>query len=63
VLMEALQLLKFSLKKERLNFTKGWLMSETAMLEASQPAPDILGSLLVKDPDRVVDNILVTLDD
>ncbi|KAH8997018.1 hypothetical protein EDB86DRAFT_2759154, partial [Lactarius hatsudake] len=31
VLMEALQMLKFSLKKERLDFTMGWSTSEAAM--------------------------------
>jgi hypothetical protein len=31
VLMEALQMVKFSLKKERLNFTKGWAASQWAM--------------------------------
>ncbi|KAF8268420.1 hypothetical protein EI94DRAFT_1553886, partial [Lactarius quietus] len=31
VLMEALQPLKFSLKKEHLNFTAGWSTSEEAM--------------------------------
>src|SRR5712672_4748346 len=32
VLMEALQLLKFSLKKEHLNFMDGWSTPEAAML-------------------------------
>lgn len=29
--MEALQMVKFSLKKQRLNFTKGWAASQWAM--------------------------------
>jgi hypothetical protein len=29
--MEALQMVKFSLKKEQLNFTKGWVASQWAM--------------------------------
>lgn len=31
VLMEALQMVKFSVKKERLNFTRGWAVSRWAM--------------------------------
>jgi hypothetical protein len=31
ILMEALQMVKFSFKKERLNFTKGWSTSQWAM--------------------------------
>jgi hypothetical protein len=31
VLMEALQMTKFFLKKDRLNFTKGWIMLVTQM--------------------------------
>jgi hAT family C-terminal dimerisation region len=31
ILMEALQMVKFSFKKERLNFTKGWAASQWAM--------------------------------
>jgi hypothetical protein len=31
VLMEALQIVKFLLKKERLNFTKGWAASQKEM--------------------------------
>ena len=57
VLMEALQLLKFSLKKERLNFMNGWSTSEAAMLGVSQPT-DLLGSLFVDNTDNVMDKIL-----
>jgi hypothetical protein len=55
-LMEALQMLKFMLKKKRLDFTAGWKTSETAMLglgatnmeEEAQPGLD---SLLALDGD------------
>jgi hypothetical protein len=40
LLMEALQMLKFYLKKKRLNFTKGWMTSESEMTE---DVPDTLG--------------------
>jgi hypothetical protein len=58
VLMEALQLLKFSLKKERLNFMAGWATSETAMSAVPEPTHDLLGSLFMGDPDSTLDTIL-----
>ena len=61
ILIEALQLLKFSLKKECLDFTRGWATLEVAMLGVAQPTWDLLGSLLVKEPDNVVDDILHTI--
>jgi hypothetical protein len=57
VLMEALQLLKFSLKKERLNFMAGWSTSETAMSGVLKPTHN-LGSLFVVDHDAALDHIL-----
>jgi len=66
MLMEALQLLKFSLKKERLSFMHGWSTLEAAMLgsvsQESRPTHD-LATLLVDDPERVVDNMLGTFTD
>jgi hypothetical protein len=65
--MEALQLFKFSLKKEHLNFMHRWSTSEVAMLGVSQPTQDLLGSLFinnsdnVNDSDNVVDDILHTI--
>ena len=38
--MEALQTLKFSLKKERLSFTKGWAASEKDMVHEMGPCHD-----------------------
>lgn len=49
VLMEALQMLKYMLKKERLDFMKGWSTSEDAMAEPT--AIGSLESLIVDDPD------------
>jgi hypothetical protein len=54
--MEALQLLKFLLKKERLNFTRGWSTSEAAM--SISTARHDLGSLSADDPDAALDNML-----
>jgi len=59
VLMEALQLLKFSLKKQRLNFMEGWSTSQAAM-EGTVRDHD-LATLLVGDQEVgncVVDNML-----
>jgi hypothetical protein len=47
VLMEALQLLKFSLKKRRLNFMEEWSTSR-AVMEGGQRDVD-LGSLIGDD--------------
>ena len=48
VLMEALQMLKFSLKNERLNFMEGLITSEYEMLDDG-PEDDLLGALLSSD--------------
>ena len=58
VLMEALQLLKFSIKKECLNFMDGWLTSEAAMSGVLKPTDAPLGSLFLGDPDTVLDTML-----
>lgn len=58
-LMEALQLLKFSLKKERLNFIKGWSTPESAMSGVLPKSSEVhLGSLFASDPDAVMDDML-----
>lgn len=57
VLMEAIQLLKFSLKTERLNFMEGRITTEMAMNEAPMPTCN-LDSLFVDDPDTAMDKIL-----
>ena len=56
--MEALQLLKCSLKKERLNFMVRWPTSEAAMSGVSQPSNDLLSTLFVGDPDAALDIML-----
>jgi hypothetical protein len=60
--MEALQLLKFALKKEHLNFMNGWSTSEVAMNEEGVSGLKLvalnLGSLFVGNPDAVMDNML-----
>lgn len=46
ILMEALQLLKCALKKERLDFTQGWLTAETLLCEDEPDVADLLSVLL-----------------
>lgn len=66
VLMEALQLLKFLLKRRQLNFMDGWSTSEEAMSEVvtreSKPTQD-LGSLFKGDMNAVMDDMLNELSD
>lgn len=56
-LMEALQLLKFTLKKQRLDFIHGWATPEVAMSEELNAGSD-LGALLKGDSDAAMDKIL-----
>lgn len=60
VLLEALQLLKFSLKKERLNFMDGWATSQVAMSVPQQQTDDLLETLFSDNPDCIMDSILNT---
>ena len=66
VLMEALQLLKFSLKKERLNFMAGWLTEEADVIvdmsEKSTKPTDGLSTLFGRDPNGAVDRMLNNFD-
>ena len=45
LLMEALQMLKFYLKKKRLDFTESWVTTELQMT-VDDPDDDLLGKLL-----------------
>jgi len=60
-LMEALQLLKFTLKKECLSFMQGWAMPEADLHWVSRPTEDPLSTLFTGDPDSAVDSILKKL--
>jgi hypothetical protein len=57
LLMEALQLLKFTLKKECLNFMEGWVTSEATLLAVPKPTYN-LNALSKGNPDVVLDKIL-----
>jgi len=51
--MEALQMSKFSIKKEHLNFMNGWLTPEDVVNEVSMET-DSLRSLIVNDSDAAL---------
>ena len=58
--MEALQMLKFHLKKEWLNFTEFWMTQETQMAE-DNPEVDLLDGLLRGDVQDVLDGIMQSI--
>jgi len=65
-LMEALQTLKFSLKKDRraLSFTGGWKTGEAEMMGGQKSAgEDLLAQLLTGDRQAVTDALLKVFDD
>jgi hypothetical protein len=57
VLIEALQLLKFMLKKQCLNFMKGWAVPEEDMNEKSKWGCN-LGTLFTDKSNTEIDNML-----
>jgi hypothetical protein len=57
VLMEALQMLKFALKKARLDFTAGWITSESDMQER-EPEEDLLAALLGDSGEDSIDKLI-----
>ena len=65
VLMEALQTLKFSLKKERFNFTGGWqtALSEMKGKGNAGTTKDLLAHLLTRDRQATTDALLHALSD
>jgi len=60
--MEALQMLKFHLKKRRLSFTQGWVISEKEMLDDADGA-DLLAGLLKEDFHADFDKIMKFISD
>lgn len=58
--MEALQMLKFALKKARLDFTAGWITSENDMQEC-EPEEDLLAALLGNNGEDSLDKIIQDL--
>jgi hypothetical protein len=62
-LMEALQMLKFSLKKERFNFTGGWQTALSDMKRTEDTTKDLLAHLLTEDRQATIDTLLHELSD
>jgi hAT family C-terminal dimerisation region len=60
VLMESLQMLKYHLKKERLNFTDGWSLSEKELIEDA-PEEDMLCKLLGDNFQDALDRIMQSI--
>lgn len=66
MLMEALQMLKFSLKKDRqsISFTDGWKTAKSEMMEAKKfTKEDLLAQLLTGDRQTTTDTLINALDD
>jgi len=62
LMMEALQMLKFHLKKRHLSFTQGWVTSEKEMLDDADGA-DLLAGLLKEDFHADFDKIMKFIGD
>lgn len=60
LVMESLQMLKFHLKKERLNFTANWMTVEKQMVD-DDPDSDLLRALIEGDFQNGLDRILQTI--
>ena len=65
MLMEALQTLKFSLKKEQFNFTGGWQTAQSRMKKTKNAGTtkDLLAHLLTGDHQATTDALLRVLSD
>jgi hypothetical protein len=63
ILMEALQMLKFGLKKNRLNFTNGWITDEKSMQVDKYSEADYLANLLGEDSADAMDELLAAVGD
>ena len=63
ILMEALQTVKYSLKRDCLNFTKGWITSEELMLLQPSVDTDLLGDISGAHREEVLDRVLAALAD
>ena len=63
--MEALQTLKFSLKKEQFNFTDGWQTAQSKMKRMGNAGTtkDLLAHLLTGDRQATTDTLLHALSD
>jgi|SRR5882762_7575565 len=63
ILMEALQMLKFGLKQDRLNFTKGLITDEKAMQIDESSDADYLANVVNEDSTDAMDMLLAAIGD
>jgi hypothetical protein len=63
ILMEALQMLKFGLKKNCLNFTNGWITDKKSMQVDEYSEADHLANLFGKDSADAMDELLAAVGD
>ena len=63
ILMEALQMLKFGIKQNRLNFTNGWITDEKSMEVDEYSEADYLANLLGEDSADAMDELLAAVGD
>jgi hypothetical protein len=61
LLMEALQMLKFYLKKEHLNFTQNWLTPEKHMMHDDPDEEDLLHRLLQDNFQDGLDHVIQSI--
>jgi hypothetical protein len=61
LLMEALQMLKFGLKKSRLDFMTGWAVNEASMMDVEEEEVDLLGALFEGDKDNAFDALIAAM--
>jgi len=59
ILMEALQMIKFSLKKKRLDFMEGWATMEYDMEGTVEDQPDLLAAF--SNGEGTLDNIIAAV--
>lgn len=59
LLMEAPQMLKFALKKDHMNFMRGWVVEESMLAKLEAEGVDLLVKLLGEgNPEEVIDEII-----
>ena len=63
ILMKALQMLKFGLKQDRLNFTEGLITDEKAMQIDDSSDADYLANLIIEDPSDAMNMLLEVIRD
>lgn len=61
VLMEALQILKFRLKKQRLNFMRGWRTDEATQKPIPDPDSALLNDLFNLKDDKELQQVVEAL--